>query len=59
MSTGRTTDDRDMDDRRYKSLKSVLDDVHRRLVRIEETLEDLRTRQDPNRYNPEAGEWQS
>ena len=38
MSTGRTTDDRDLDGKRYKALKSVLDDCHRLLVVIEERV---------------------
>lgn len=38
MSTGRTTDDRDLDSRRHRELKAVLDDVHRRVIRIERML---------------------
>ena len=38
MSTERTTDDRDLDSRRHRELKAVLDDIHRRVIRIEERV---------------------
>ena len=63
MSTGRTTDDRDLDSRRHRELKAVLDDVHRRVIRIERMLGPRPVTggtEDPRTYDPERTElWPS